>query len=356
MPRFVISLGSHRKNDMYVGTRQLRGFTLVELLVVIAIIGILVALLLPAVQAAREAARRTQCMNNQKQLGLALHNHLTSMGHFPVGGHLCETKGFYESVLPYVEDEVLFDQLDRTSNRWAGYGTSAQNNDLLLKTWSPSYLWCPSSSLPKRVILDDDNQNERYENQVMPMYVAIAGATDNQIDSPNFRDVVPTQRGFYARNGLFYPESFMKPKRVTDGMSNTMAMGEQSSWGFEQNDPGQQRDIRSSITGGVFSSTCDSGMTGHPSDPVPLEEIQGSNVFAYNLTTVRYPVNDTAWLPVRQAGKSQFGELNKTLHSAHPGGTHALIADGSVRFLADTTNIDTLRRLSCRNDGLVINE
>lgn len=340
---------------------RLGGFTLVELLVVIAIIGILVALLLPAVQAARESARRTQCLNNLKQLGLAMQNHLTSEGEFPAGGFKCEEESFFDQVIPYVEDEVLFDQLVRRQSRWAGYledDEGGEINRALITTWSPDYLWCPSSDLPHRIVLDQDNQNALYENHVMPMYVGISGAVDgtNILTSADFQEVVPVQRGFYSRNGMFYSGSYMKPRRITDGMSNTMAMAEQSSWGYEQNDQSKPRDIRSCITGGVFASTCDDGMSGYNGYPVPLSEIQGSNVFTYNLTTIRYPINDTQWLPVRQAGKSAFGEMNKTIHSAHPGGAHIMLVDSSVRFLTDDTSMDVLRRLGCRYDGLVIEE
>jgi prepilin-type processing-associated H-X9-DG protein len=188
------------------------------------------------------------------------------------------------------------------------------------------------------------------------MYVAISGATDGNINSTFYQDVAPVQRGLLSRNGMFFAESFLKPNRVTDGLSNTLAMGEQSDWGYEQNNPGVQRDIRSSATGGVFSSTCDGGMTPHPKDPVPLAEIRGSNVFAYNITTLRYPINDTWWISVKQAGKSSFGEYNKTIHSPHPGGANVVLADGSVRFLNDDLALDTLRQLGSRKDGLVSTE
>src|SRR5690606_22861080 len=111
------SLTSEKHNRF---SRPLHGFTLVELLVVIAIIGVLVALLLPAVQAAREAARRNSCKNHLKQMGVALHNHLTARKEFPTGGHKCEIVGFYDSILPYVEAETLDDQLEKVGNRWAG--------------------------------------------------------------------------------------------------------------------------------------------------------------------------------------------------------------------------------------------
>lgn len=331
-----------------IKTANRYGFTLVELLVVIAIIGILVALLLPAVQAAREAARRSQCLNNLKQLGVALHNHLSAKSTFPAGSHLCEITTFYQELLPYVEDETLDDQLDRTGSRWAGYTTD--RNKELIQAWSPDYLWCPSSDLPHRIQLDDDNQNPRYENQPMPMYAAISGATDGNINSPIFRDCVNVIRGIYSENGMFYAESYMTPKRMTDGLSNTIAMGEQSGWGFIPS-LSKQRDIRSSITGAVFSGTCNSGMAGYPEDPVPLDEIAGTNVFTYNLTVIRYSINENEWIGLRSAGKSWYGEFNKPIQSAHPGGAQVLLADGSVRFLSESIDLRTLIAAGCRYDG-----
>src|SRR5512134_1942205 len=94
-----------------MGTSNRRGFTLVELLVVIAIIGILIALLLPAVQAARESARRTQCNNNLKQIALGMHNYAdTYGGTFPVGEYSCCWGTWLVGLLPYVEQKTLYDQ------------------------------------------------------------------------------------------------------------------------------------------------------------------------------------------------------------------------------------------------------
>src|SRR6187401_3085395 len=92
--------------------RQLRGFTLVELLVVIAIIGVLVALLLPAVQAAREAARRMSCQNNLKQLGLACHNYADIVGVLPPAGTSSNEFSWCVHILPFIEQKNLYDQFN----------------------------------------------------------------------------------------------------------------------------------------------------------------------------------------------------------------------------------------------------
>jgi len=326
-------------------------FTLVELLVVIAIIGILIALLLPAVQAARESARRAQCINNLKQLGTANHNHLSARGTFPVGGHLCEISGYFVDLLPYIEEETIDEQLDKSGSRWSGYQPSTFNQELI-RSWSPSYLWCPSSDLPRRLQFDLDNTNDRYVDQPMAMYAAISGATDNNIASPIYRDVVSVARGIYARNGIFYDESYTKPKQITDGMTKTMLMGEQSGWGAERT-TGRLRDIRSSTTNGPFGSTCHSTWVANPSNPQPylLSELAGTNIFLYNMTVVRWPINEREWIPVKNAGKSDFGEVNKPIQSAHANGAHVLFADGSARLLEEATSMEVLRAYACRYDG-----
>jgi len=162
--------------------QRTRGFTLVELLVVIAIIGVLVALLLPAVQAAREAARRTSCTNNQKQLGIALHNHHDTFGRFPPGSANDRTpfgthatgagwgSGWKVYLLPYIEQSSIYNQMvfDGTNS---GY-THAANMALVNRVTIPAYR-CPSSVLPEFYT----SSNNAGSIQMFTSYVGIAGAS-----------------------------------------------------------------------------------------------------------------------------------------------------------------------------------
>lgn len=193
-----------------MGYQRKVGFTLVELLVVIAIIAILVGLLLPAVQAAREAARRLQCSNNLHQMGIALHNYSDVHRSFPPGivepSHVMWTG----SLLPYLEQTNLFQSLD-FSKRWEMAGTwNARACTTLIRTYR-----CPSSDAEEHVAI------QGIWDRVPSGYLAVASGTATR-ESGN----TPDHLGLRKQNGLMYLNSATKFSHVTDGTSNSLAIGE----------------------------------------------------------------------------------------------------------------------------------
>ena len=202
--------------------RRRSGFTLVELLVVIAIIGILVALLLPAVQSARESARRSQCQNNLKQVGLALQNYHSTFGHFPIGScadqhRRLRIRWWFES-LAYMEENNTFERIDTDVS---GYISPTAQSGVWYRYTFPMGR-CPSSDL--EVFSWSPNDPYRFA----PTYTGIAGCGDDRLPD-TFRNRVDDRMGFISTNGVF--PATLKPvkiSQITDGTSKTFAIGEQS--------------------------------------------------------------------------------------------------------------------------------
>ncbi|QDU61393.1 hypothetical protein Pan216_22490 [Planctomycetes bacterium Pan216] len=314
-------------------------FTLVELLVVIAIIGVLVSLLLPAVQQARESARRASCTNNLKQIGLALHNYHDGAGTFPAGAVGTSTQAnsgnFWLSILPYIGKTPVYNewQFQRNSQNLA-------SNVAVVKLLSSSKVfYCPSSSLPLSV------ESGTNQGAPLPMYAGISGVDDTSS--------MATGRGRVNSNGVLPPNMYISIGKITDGTSKTWMVGEQSDWAIDTS--GVKVEMRSS---GAFSLLASCNFPGTPG----AGGCCSSGDQTYNLTTLRYPLNDKAYSSTRTDGKGNSspstlgGETNKPLQSVHSGGVQILLADGSVKFVNEFMDFDTVKLFCQRADGKIINE
>ena len=300
------------------------GFTLVELLVVIAIIGVLIALLLPAVQAAREAARRTQCTNKLKQLALGVHSFSDAHRTLPISvdysretgdppGDL-DGMGWLVRLLPHVEESSLYEQMTASScfkGDWSGSGGMNSVNCRQFYTTNLSLLHCPSDPTGDQTTTD----MFRYLGRAVAKtnYKGVMG--DNPIGGS--ASIWPP-RSLNCNhspncNGLFFPETYQKPvsfKKLLDGTSKTLMICEDvpeynvhSFWMHSDTD---------------FSSTY-AALNYFTQPPTPLEY--------WNVMGFR---------------------------SRHPGGAHFAMADGSVTFFNETIDFTLYRNLSTKaGDELV---
>lgn len=319
-----------------------RGFTLVELLVVIAIIGILIALLLPAVQAAREAARRSSCTNNLKQLALGIQNYHDTYGEMPAGTDQTtngnrEMWGWGAHILPFIEQGNLHSQL-RVSQQDLTVTLNNTNLRKLTQTSLDAFV-CPSD--PAGELMDGGKMNGgtgRHFNGDSSVNNNFRVAKSNYIGVCGIWDV-----DYSKNNGVLYRGSSIRFADVTDGTSSTFMIGErnyrcaQGAWVGNRN-----------VTGG------------------------GPQGADYTLGRVSRPLND----PNNNSHKCTEG-----FASEHPGGAQFAFVDGSVHFIADTIrynnggmgqdkgshnnsqgasynakNLGTYQRLGVRNDGQTVGD
>jgi prepilin-type N-terminal cleavage/methylation domain-containing protein/prepilin-type processing-associated H-X9-DG protein len=330
--------------------RKRDGFTLVELLVVIAIIGVLVALLLPAVQTAREAARRMQCGNNLRQLALAYHNYENTFKVLPPGTMAPGSHGptAFVMILPQVEQGTLFSALAAV-----GFGSNAvywmdsptagtAKIRPMLNGHMVSAYRCPSTPMPKW----RDVSAVEPARLMVAAYVNIAGS--NIHDSTDHNG---PNGGHCSAGGVItgnFPRRFAE---ISDGTSNTLMLSEQSNWvagqkgvfrtSFSASGPWMgSKNPRIPAGDGTWSIT---GV--HAGSPGPQD------MRAYAFTTIRDAPN-----PKGTAAYMNEVMCNTPLASAHPNGVQGAFADGSVRMITDTINLLTLKYLADRDDGNAVGD
>ena len=325
-----------------------RGFTLVELLVVITIIGILIALLLPAVQAAREAARRMQCGNNLKQIGLGLLNYESTNGTLPVGGIHTTRGGGYGygwivELLPFVEAENIYDQLDLKGVKastgcvgWVGAGGNAYNGEVL-KNVALATFTCPSSPLPIR---SSEGAADAYVGVQVAVqsscYTGISGGGFSP-DYPNVRDMTGNSLGAGGKigsGGCLIRNVAVRIADIYDGTTNTMIVGEQSDWCIKT-PQGTVMDCR---------SDCGHGFAMGPG-------LDGGDDRDFNVTCVLHRIGEQSY---NATGVPNNCGPNRPIQAAHSGGAMTLMVDGSVHFLSTDIAIATLYNLVNRNDQKVV--
>jgi prepilin-type N-terminal cleavage/methylation domain-containing protein/prepilin-type processing-associated H-X9-DG protein len=310
-----------------------RAFTLIELLVVIAIIAVLIALLLPAVQAAREAARRAQCSNNLKQIGLALHNYHGAIDAFPpglisrpdssTGDNTGPGWGWASMILPQLEQAPVFNAINFSLPIEFAANSTARLTRI-------NNFACPSdaSFVPQFTVVDSNTTNVTLGDSICDVassnYVGCFGKGDpsslfpySPTDGPPGRD---------NGEGLFIRNRSIRIAAITDGTSQTLAVGEKS-----------QNLARATWTGAVTNAAA------------PITELQAEDGLS--------PESGDA-LVVAHTGELE-GPNSKPAHAdqfwaRHPGGAQFAFADGSVRFIKEKRPLPIFQSLATRAGGEVV--
>ena len=308
-----------------------RGFTLVELLVVIAIVGILVGLLLPAVQAARESARRTQCVDNLKQMGIAFQNYHDAMRCFPPG---------YLAAGPYVDGQtdttpgwgwaafLLPNMEQNTVYQSANFNLPIQqaSNARAVQTWIASYI-CPSDIVPDTPYAVPNPSGSTVALAAPASYAACTGSDNYEVFAA-------------TGDGVFYRNSGTRLAEILDGTTYTILAADRAF----------------AISQGIWAGAINNGAVVRGKQNVCQPIVAGTFLQAAGLSLAHAHLNNAGFDPNDGAGLDDFSSM-------HPAGSNFVFADGSVHFIqtipADGANGYTsegliYQRLGTRADGLTV--
>ncbi|MEX1039147.1 MAG: DUF1559 domain-containing protein [Pirellulaceae bacterium] len=311
-----------------------QAFTLVELLVVIAIIGVLVSLLLPAVQQAREAARRMQCSNNLKQIALAVHNYHDTFNRLPPGnqGTVNAAGTAYNgwgwtwqaSILPYIEQGPLYDAIQGSDGYGNESGSQNAGKPLVLRETIVSVFWCPSQEDVSNGSQKNGYQPSNYNGNMGTRIGASAGDNCSAGSITTLDGWRTDVAGCMNGNGVFYVDSKTRFADVRDGLSNTIFVSEVPDTGGDAM--------------GGFSGGCDRrSMFSNGADGNPPSEM-------------------TEYLIAAEGNDPINGGAEEAAGSWHAGGAHFAMGDGSVRFLSENMDMVTYQGLSTRSGQEVLGE
>jgi prepilin-type N-terminal cleavage/methylation domain-containing protein len=342
-----------------------RAFTLVELLVVIAIIGVLVALLLPAIQAAREAARRSDCVNRIRQIGIAVHNYADAKKKIPPHPKGLARMSSQARLLPYMENAAVHNLVNQTIH-WR----ALQNKEALL---TPVDIFrCPSQTSVEWTDMGNLSwwTSGPKQDNLRCHYVGNLGARPGPADEAlisigatgctpagggrgsaagtfNYPENTYTQyacdldlspagsSGGVATNGVIYPNSNIDLGDVTDGTSQTIMYGE-CSW----------------VVGIQYPWIVGSVSWGADDDPA------SGYGWVHNAKNIYHPINSKRFMadPASPDWNPVVNVTNVSLGSEHPGGTHVIMCDASAHFLAEDISLEGVYRpMASRASGEVIN-
>jgi prepilin-type N-terminal cleavage/methylation domain-containing protein len=302
------------------------GFTLVELLVVIAIIGVLVALLLPAVQSARESSRRTKCLNNLKQLGIALHNYHDTLGSFPPGylengPPLTDRANWITLLLPYHEQAAVFQLYDPTTSTGGGAGNFRLNSTDIPVMQCPSDVPVPPAGYPGQTIGPFVLGNYLANNGFGPMI-------------SEYRPALSV-----TKPGVFMVNSRTRFAEIADGLSNTLLVAE--CLNVPSPSGGAKYDWRGNLT---YPENCLFHWNNSPNSSTPdwLRD-----VLCISIPRAPCIATHTAYSDRKDIVSSR---------SMHPSGVQVLLGDGSGRFVSNVIALATWQALGSPNSGETIGD